>query len=254
MRSSMRLTRSDSRRARACRPYIRSCPNRLAAASDAPRRSRAGEQALACGMSWARISTSSSRPGRPRKKTSTVSSKLNSQNGSLQVLRVQHVRPVAEGMAVLVVRVDQEDAQIRPHLQHLAQDDGDAARLADARAAEQREVLAQHVLDLDAGADRGVLLQPADVDRIGARRVVDQAQPLAAEQLDCVADDGVLETPRWKRSEPALALLELAEQIDAGGQLAASFACRFLPAAIDVGDHADDRGSPLCGSPGTCRR
>jgi hypothetical protein len=189
-------------------------------------------------MSWARISTSSSRPGRPRKKLDRFL-EVEQPERQPQVLRVQHVRPVAEGMAVLVVRVDQEDAQIRPHLEHLAQDDGDAARLADARAAEQREVLAQHVLDLDAGADRGVLLQPADVDGIGAGGVVEQAQPVAAEQLDCVADDGIVGDAALEADGAALALLQLAEQVDAGRQLALG----LLPAAVDVGDHADDRGS-----------
>ena len=146
-----------------------------------------------------------------------------------EVLRVQHLRPVAEGMAVFVVRVDQEDAQVRPHLQDLAQDDGNAARLADARAAEQGEVLAQHVVDLDAGADGAVLLQLPDVDRVGAGRVVDPPQPVASEQIDLVADDGIFGDAALKANGAALALLELAEQVDAGGQWDASLACRLLP-------------------------
>ena len=40
--------------------------------------------AFAIGTSSERISTSSSTPGRPRKNTSTISSKLNSQNGSFR--------------------------------------------------------------------------------------------------------------------------------------------------------------------------
>src|SRR5256885_1683723 len=40
-------------------------------------------------MIWARTSTSSSTPGRPRKKMSTISSKLNSQNGSFRFLGVR---------------------------------------------------------------------------------------------------------------------------------------------------------------------
>ena len=67
-----------------------------------------------------------------------------------------------------------------------------AARLAGARAAEEGEMLAQHVVDLDVGADRAVLLQVPDVDRVGAGRVVDGAQAVAAERVDPVAHHGIL--------------------------------------------------------------
>ena len=63
-----------------------------------------------------------------------------------EVLRVQNLRPITEGVAVFVVRVDEEDPQVRPHLQNLAQDDGNPARFTDARAAEEGEMLAQHVV------------------------------------------------------------------------------------------------------------
>ena len=109
-------------------------------------------------------------------------------------------------MAVFVVRVDQEDAQVRPHLQDLAQDDGNAARLADARAAEEGEVLAQHVVDLDASTDGAVLLELPDIDRVGAGRVVDPSQPFAAEQIDLVAYDGIFGNAALKANGTALCL------------------------------------------------
>ena len=60
--------------------------------------------------------------------------------------------------------------------QDLLQDERDAARLADAGGAEHGEMLAQHFVDVDVGADRCVLLEVADVDRVRARDVVDEAQ------------------------------------------------------------------------------
>ena len=83
----------------------------------------------------------------------------------LEVLRVQNLRPITEGVAIFVVRVDEEDPQVRPHLQNLTQDDGNPARFTDARAAEEGEMLAQHVIDIDVGGYRAVLLQMPDFDR-----------------------------------------------------------------------------------------
>ena len=132
---------------------------------------------FASGISSARISTSSSTPGRPPKNTSTISSKLNSQNGSLQIARVEHLRAVAEAAAVFVVAVEQEDAQVRPRLEDLAQDAARRRSTCRRRWCRARaKCLLQHFVDIDVGADRRVLLQRADVDRVGAGDVVDQPQ------------------------------------------------------------------------------
>ena len=106
----------------------------------------------------------------------------------LQVLRRERLRAVVEAVAVFVVRIDQEHAQVRPRVEDLPQQQRDAARLADAGGAEHREVLAHHVVDIDVGGDRGVLLQRADVDRAGAGHVEDQPQLALRDHLDGVAD------------------------------------------------------------------
>ena len=97
----------------------------------------------------------------------------------LEVARIEHQRAVAEAAAIFVVAVEQEQAQVRPRIEDLLQDQRDAARLADAGGAEHGEMLAQHFVDVDVGADGGVLLQVPDVDRVGARDVVDQPQLVA---------------------------------------------------------------------------
>ncbi len=63
--------------------------------------------------------------------------------------------------------VEQEDTQIRPHAQNFVQQQRNAARFSDAGGAEHREVLAQHVLDIDISDDGGILLQRADIDLLG---------------------------------------------------------------------------------------
>ena len=134
--------RRCSRRARSCGSWTRS-PRALAAYC-----------ALASGISSERISISSSTPGRPRKKTSTISSKLNSQNGSWRFFGLTTWAMSPKQPAVFVVRVDQEDAEVRLLRQDLLQDQRDAGRLADAGRAEHGEVLAQQLLEIDVGGNR----------------------------------------------------------------------------------------------------
>src|ERR1700733_14003611 len=94
----------------------------------------------------------------------------------LQIARVEHQRTVAETAAVFVVDVEQEYPQVRPRLENFVQQQRHAAGFADAGGAEHREVLGQHLLDIDIGDDRAVLLQGADTDLVRSGRRVDRAQ------------------------------------------------------------------------------
>ena len=138
-------------------------------------------------MTSERISISSCEPGRPAKKTSTISSKLNSQNGSLR-LPGQHMGAIAEAAAVFVVGIEHENPQVGTRVEDLMQDQRERARLADAGGAEHREMLAQHLVDVDVGADRAVLLQVADLDHGLAGQVEHQAELGFADRQDRVAD------------------------------------------------------------------
>ena len=93
-----------------------------------------------------------------------------------QIARCEHLRLFAEAAAVFVVRIDQEDAQVGAGIENLLQDDGDAARLADAGSAEDGEMPAHQVVDVDVHADIGVLLQVADMGVVGVGAAVDQPQ------------------------------------------------------------------------------
>src|SRR5262249_32117527 len=110
------------------------------------------------------MSTSSSRPGRPPKNTSTISSKLYSQNGSLMLLGVEHLRLGSETAAVFVVHVEKKHAQIRPCGEDQMHEQRHRARFADASGAKHREMLAQHFIDIEAGRDRRILVKLPDLD------------------------------------------------------------------------------------------
>ena len=93
-----------------------------------------------------------------------------------QIAWRQHLGLFAEAAAVFVVRIDQEDAQVRARIENFLQDDGDAARLADAGGAEDSEMPAHQMVDVDVHADIGILLQIADMGVVGIGAAIDQPQ------------------------------------------------------------------------------
>src|SRR5262245_22239465 len=139
-----------------------------------------------------------------------------------QVSGAYDMGAVLETGAVLVVRVDQQDAQVRARLHDLAQDQRDRARLAGPGAAENREVLAHHVVDVDIGADRVVLLQVSDVDRVGPGGVENDPQFIVSDRDDDAADPRIDHHAALEVSAAGLVVDQLAEQIhlaDSGGLL-----------------------------------
>ena len=192
-------------------------------------------------MTWARISTSSSRPGRPRNSTSTVSSKLKSQNGSLRFLGLRTCALSRKERAYSLCGSIRKMRWLGLAARICAQDDGHPARLADAGRAEEGEVLAQHLVDLDVGADRAVLLQVADVDGVGAGSVVDDTQGVAAERMHVVADHRVAGDAALEAREARVDALDLAQQVDARSERAVGRAAT----PVEVGDDAHDRDPPV---------
>ena len=74
------------------------------------------------------------------------------------------------------MRIDQEDAQVRADVENFLQDDGDAARLADAGGAEDGEMPAHQMVDVDVHADVRILLQVADMGVVCICVAIDQPQ------------------------------------------------------------------------------
>jgi hypothetical protein len=118
------------------------------------------------------MSISSGTLSRPRKRTSANSSRRNSQKGSSSVAGVDaEWRRSRTARRELVVRVEDEHAQIgRVASIAFTHEQRHGRRLADAGGADDREVARQRIVDGDAGVDRVVLRQLADVDRLAGRR------------------------------------------------------------------------------------
>ncbi len=159
-----------------------------------------------------------------------------------QVSRRQHLRLVAEAAGIFVVRIDQEDAQVRPRVENLLQDDGDAARLADAGGAENGEVAADQIVDVDMHRDVGVLLQVADMGAIVVGKAVDGAQVVFGHELGAVADIGIVGDAALEVLAAVLADAQFADQVEPrqlaeAGRRACGCRQRLL---ADFGDHPDD--------------
>ena len=160
-----------------------------------------------------------------------------------QIARRKHLRLVAEAAGIFVVRIDQEDAQIRPRGENGVQNDGDAARFADAGGAEDGEVAADQMIDVDVHADIGVLLQVTDKGVIGVGLAVDEAQFALGQQHGGIADARVIGDAALEARRAVFAGLNFADQIEAR-----DFA-EILPAIrrrqcllAHFGDQADDQG------------
>ncbi len=154
----------------------------------------------------------------------------------LQIPRVEHLGALAEAAAVLIVHVEQEDAQVRPRLQDLVEQQRYAGGFADAGGAEHREVLGKHFLDVDIGDDRTILLQRADIDLVRAARRIHRAQLLVRDQVGAVADGRIVgDTALELRPVTAK---DLAEQVDRGGRDVGLGRRQVL--TRHFGDHGDD--------------
>ena len=129
-----------------------------------------------------------------------------------QVARIEHLRLVAEAAAIFVMRIDQENPQVRSRHQNLLQDHGDAGGFADAGGAENCEMLVEQFVDIDHGGDFRVLMQRADLRRM-LDRGVDQTQFVAGHQQCRFADHRIFGDAARKGRRTGL-LLQFAEQID----------------------------------------
>ena len=183
-------------------------------------------------------SISSGTASRPRNSTSANSSSRNSQNGRSSVLVSTRTLYSGSDGGELVVRIEDQDAQVGPRLDRLAQQQRDGGRLADAGGADDREVARQRVVDGDAGVDRLVLRQLADGDGVAAGEIVDRLQVARADAVgdgadmriggDAAVEDRLGAAARRSRTSPISSTLT-------------SMALRLLvvPGAVGLADRVD---------------
>ena len=110
--------------------------------------------------------------------------------------------------------VEKEDAQVRTRFEDLVQQQRDAGRFADTGRAEHGKMLGKHFLDIDIGDDRAVLLQGSDVDLVRSAGRVDRAELLVGDQVDGIADRGIVGDAALEFRP--VAAEDLAEEIDRG--------------------------------------
>ena len=97
------------------------------------------------------------------------------------------MRAFAEAAAIFVVNVEQKNTDVGARLQYLLHQQRNSARFADARGAKNGEMLAQHLVHLDAGGDAAVLVQMADFDHAHAGILKDQPQLARADERHRIA-------------------------------------------------------------------
>ncbi len=166
-------------------------------------------------MTSERISTSSSTPGRPPKKASTISSKLNSQNGSRRLRGVSTCalspkqRPYSLCGSTRKMRRFGRVSRIFCRMMATPLD------LPTPVAPTMAKCRLTRLIDVDVHADVGVLLQVADMRMVGVGRAVDEPQfALGQQHARHRRCSGYSVMPRWKRAAPSVAGADFAEQIE----------------------------------------
>ena len=160
----------------------------------------------------------------------------------LEVAGVDDIGARAEAAAEFVVAVEQEDAQVRARVENFVEDDGDAARLADAGRAEHREMLGQHVVDRARAPEScsSSCSVPMSIAVVVAARV-DQPQFVAADDADRVADRRI---DRDAAREAGGAVRRRSMISPMRSILATAPKPSALVLALDLGDDADQPAMP----------
>ncbi len=143
--------------------------------------------------------------------------------GHGQIADVEQRAIGLERGGIFAVRVDHHDMALRCELADAMKDQGRAGRLAGAGRSEQREMLAQHRIDIERGADVPGRIDIADFDVRAIVGGVDLAQVRGRYGKDPGAGWGVAGDATAEAIELAGQLLldALAEKVDLGDDPAA---------------------------------
>ncbi len=140
--------------------------------------------------------------------------KIEQPKWQLQISRIDDVSLVAKAASVFVVSVEQENAQIRPRLEDLLDQYGDAAGFSNARRAEHGKMPAQHLVDLDTSAECRLLLQAADDDILCAGPAENKLQRVGADRDYRIPDQRIFSHAAPK-PDAALFFSDLAHELEA---------------------------------------
>ncbi len=163
--------------------------------------------------------------------------------GHLQVADVEDQPGVAERRGIFAVRVDHDDMTLWRGLADTVEDQRGAGRLAGAGRAEQREVLAEHGVDIEPGADVVGRVDRTELDRAAPVAGIDLAQVGRRGGIDQRAGDRIAGDTALEAVQPSgqPLLVTFAEEVDRGEDAARGLRILLLvaqrrqqPAAPDL--------------------
>jgi hypothetical protein len=114
------------------------------------------------------------------------------------------------------MRVEQEDAHVRPYLQHFLKNCHDAARLPHSCGPQHRKMSGHHLVDVYIGRQRLILLQLADADRLIPLFPVNDTQLIAADCHHWIADVRILGNSTQKPPRSASFGPDFAHEVETG--------------------------------------
>ena len=163
----------------------------------------------------------------------------------LETFRIDDLRQPGKMGRVFVVRIKDDDAELRPHRQRLFQQEADRSRLADAGRPQNGEMTPDQFADVDLRRDVLVLAQPADFDPLPAAKRIDGPKIVGADAVRGRAQRGKRTHAAMEKRRAVSVVDNLAVQLDrhAGGVRLA-----FGPPAViglDLADRADQTRGPV---------
>jgi hypothetical protein len=154
--------------------------------------------------------------------------------GHGEVVDVEQLARALERGRIFTVRIDHDDMTFRRQIADAMHDQSRGGRLAGTGRAEQREMLAQHRVDVERAAHVLGRVNGADLDTgavVGREHLL---QILAGDREDAVAGDRISSDTALEVDQPAglLMLVALAEEVDVRDDIFAAVG----PQVADVGE------------------
>jgi hypothetical protein len=140
--------------------------------------------------------------------------KAHQPEGKIQRIGVDDDRMIGKGGREFIVRIENEDTQLRVRLDRLVQKQRDGGGLAHARRADDGEMFGEHLGNADGGVDRIVLRQPADGAGVALTAVVNLGKIAGADAMRHRTEIGVTGNAGGKALAAVLGAIDFANQFN----------------------------------------
>src|SRR5271154_1444779 len=155
---------------------------------------------------------------------------------------------------IFVVRVEDDDPELRPHRHRLPQEEADRSRFADARRPQNGKMASDQFADVDFGGNGLVLAQPADFDALAPSKRIDGPKVVGTDSVRGRAEGGKRAHAAMKVRRAGRIVDNFAGQLDrdAGGvdlrrrpstvvSLDVAYRADQTRGLVDYGDQMSDR-------------